>query len=90
VDYDSVIKEIQNEQTDTKKLISILSASYIALCKSTEELQKMRLEDLERFNSFQKDIKNINQQILELNIQQKLLIEENHYILEEIKELKKQ
>lgn len=88
MDYDSIIKEIQNEQTDMKKLISILSANYIALCKSTEELQKTRSEDLNKFNAFQEALKNINQQILELNIQQKVLIEENHYILNEIKELK--
>ncbi|MEW6558380.1 MAG: hypothetical protein AB1349_13700 [Elusimicrobiota bacterium] len=48
-----------------KKLISILSKNYIALCKSTEELQKTRTDDLKKFDAFQEALKKYDYEINE-------------------------
>lgn len=43
MDYKKILEELQGGQIDLKRLISIMSANYIVLCQSTEEVNNFRL-----------------------------------------------
>lgn len=81
MDYEKTIGELQEGHTDLKRLISLMSANYIALCQSTEELKKSNEQNKKEHEEFRRAL-------LELQIQQKVVIEENNYILKELKTIK--
>jgi len=85
VDYEKVIEELQGGQMDLKHLMSIMSANYIALCQSTEELKK-NTEELKKANEKnKKEHEEFCRTFLELQIQQKIISEENSYLIKELK-----
>ncbi len=95
MDYKKILEELQGGQIDLKRLISIMSANYIALCQSTEELKKTNEQNKKEHEEFcrtNEDFRRTNEEFrrafLELQIQQKVIIEENNYILKELKGLK--
>jgi len=52
MDYEKVIEELQGGQVDLKRLISIMSANYIALCQSTEKLKKANEQNKKEHEEF--------------------------------------
>jgi len=88
MDYEKVIEELQGGQMDLKRLMSIMSANYIALCQSTEELKKTA-EELKKSNEQnKKEHEDFCRTFLELQIQQKIISEENNYLIKELKDIK--
>ncbi|HPZ06686.1 MAG TPA: hypothetical protein PL110_01115 [Candidatus Eremiobacteraeota bacterium] len=81
MDYEKVIEELQGGQVDLKRLISIMSANYIALCQSTEKLKKANEQNKKEHEEFCKKHEDFCRTFLELQIQQKIIVEENNYIL---------
>ncbi|MEQ8192107.1 MAG: hypothetical protein ABRQ39_29355 [Candidatus Eremiobacterota bacterium] len=88
MDYKKILEELQGGQIDLKSLISIMSANYIALCQSTEELKKANEQNKKEHEEFRRTNEEFRRAFLELQIQQKVIIEENNYILKELRGLK--
>ncbi len=78
MDYEKVIEELQGGQMELKCLMSIMSVNYIALCQSTEELKKSNEQNKKEHEDFCRTF-------LELQIQQKIISEENNYLIKELK-----